>query len=305
MRLAEAKGDWALVTGASSGIGEEFCGQLAEAGMHLVMGARRKERMEDLAERLAARFDTKSRIVVQDLSRPDAALAVKEAVAAQGVRIRLLVNNAAFGRWGRFETAGDHVYEEMIRLNANTVVALCRCFLPDLVSFPRSAIINVSSPAACQPVPYMAVYAASKAFVSSFGQALYEEFGERGLLVQTLLPGPTRTEQTLVPGSCPAALAKQLGEPEKVVRLSLRHLSSKRPVAVAAKCYFRQRLIAGLLPTAWVIQAVARMFRPPEEELASPRSALGSPAPEAMRLPEARKGEVHARIHVARQESLL
>ena len=264
MNLAQVKGDWALVTGASSGIGREFCVQLAAAGMHLVLVARRQERLEQLAAELGARHGTRSHIVLQDLSQPHAAGSVKRAVAAQGVRIRLLVNNAASGRWGPFENSSTEFHADAVQLIASTTVSLCRLFLPDLASFKGSAVINLSSAAAHQPVCYKAVYAAAKAFVHHFSLALHGEWKRRGILVQTLIPWPTQSEMDERGGAYPCGLSPERFPPEGVVRASLMHLGQGTALVTCAKGTYLQRLFFGLFPAGLVIQKVEKMFRPPK-----------------------------------------
>ena len=263
MELTQCAGSWALVTGASSGIGREFCVQLAAAKMNLVMVARREALLEELAAELAARHGIATRVIAADLTREESAERIQARLAGDGIQIRLLCNNAAAGRWGRFEQTEAEAYCEMIRLNTCAVVMMCHRLLPALSSHPSSAIINVSSPAAYQPVPYMAVYAASKAFVHSFSQALYGEWRERGVRVQTLVPGPTDTEFDAKAGAYDSAL-KGRGAPAEVVRLALQQLGRDQPVVAAAKGLFKQRFFAGLFPPRTVIEQVGRMFRPPQ-----------------------------------------
>ena len=175
----------------------------------------------------------------------------------------LLCNNAASGRWGRFEVTPADTYEEMIRLNMAAMVSLCRHFLPDLISYPTRAIINVSSQAAYQPVPYMAVYAATKAFVQSFSQALYGEWKDRGILVQTLVPGPTATEFDAKAGAYVSAVSTR-GSPHDVVRVALAHLEKDIPVVSTVRGTYKQRVFAALAPPKMVIKTVGRMFQPPD-----------------------------------------
>jgi short-subunit dehydrogenase len=263
MNLTECKGNWALVTGASAGIGREFCLQLAAAGLHLVLVARTEKSLESLGTELSRRHGIQTLVLAADLSRPNAVAEVRSRLASQAIKIRLLINNAAFGRWGRFEATPAECYEEMIQLNTAAMVSMCHHFLPDLTSFPTSAIINVSSPAALQPSPFMAVYAATKAFVHSFSQALYGEWSDRGVLVQTLCPGPTATEFDAKAGAYASALTTH-GLPEPVVKASLSRLSQDSPLAVTAKGTYKQRFFAGLFPAKMVIREVGKMFRPPD-----------------------------------------
>ena len=266
MNLMECKGHWALVTGASAGIGREFCVQLAAAGLNLVLVARREKLLETLGAELSRRHGIQTLVLATDLSQPDAAAELKSRLASQGFKIRLLINNAASGLWGRFEATRAESYEAMIRLNTAAVVSMCHHFLPDLTSFPTSAIINVSSPAALQPVPFMAVYAATKAFVQSFSQALYGEWSDRGVRVQTLYPGPTATEFDAKAGAYGNALTER-GSPEPVVKASLSSLAQDGPLVVTAKGTYKQRIFAGLFPAKMVIQKVGKMFRPPGSQI--------------------------------------
>lgn len=263
MKLAEAAGQWALVTGASSGIGREFAVQLAAKGINVVVVARRKERLEAVAEELRARHGVRIEAIAADLTQAGTVGHVKARLEQAGIRIRVLCNNAAFGRWGRFEETPPELYREMIELNTNVLVATCHAFLDDLASFPSSLVINVSSPASYQPVPYMAVYAASKAFVQSFSQALHGEWKGRGIHVQTLVPGPTESEFDTTALAYASALTGR-DAPADVVRASLARLDARRPVVTAAKGTFKQRFFAGLFPPSIVIREVGKMFTPPE-----------------------------------------
>lgn len=262
MQLSDLTGHWALVTGASSGIGEEFAGQLAQAGMRLVLVARREERLQAVVDRLRTRYGVDARAIVADLADTAAPARIRAELDDAGIRVRLLCNNAGAGRWGRFEATEARVYDELGTLNTTALVAMCRRFFDHLAAFPSSAVINVSSAAAYQPVPYMAVYAASKAFVQSFSQALHGEWKEHGILVQTLVPGPTDTEFDAKAGAYESALMER-DPPADVVRASLAGLERGVPVVTAAKGTYKQRVFAGLAPPAMVIREVGKMFKPP------------------------------------------
>lgn len=255
------RGQWALVTGASAGIGREFASQLAGKGIHLVVVARRTALLQSLAAELAGRHGVRVVCVTADLTDPATPRRLRSRLEQEGIRIRLLVNNAAFGRWGKFEANDATTYGDMLQVNTFAPVALCRELLWQLSSFPDSAIINLSSPAAYQPVPYMAVYAASKAFIEQFSQALHGEWAPRRILVQTLVPGPTASEFDAVAGAYASALEER-SPPQAVVSASLRGLAKGSPVVGSAKGTFKQRLFA-LLPSRIVIRTVARMFSPP------------------------------------------
>jgi short-subunit dehydrogenase len=256
MRVQELKGHWALITGASSGIGHEFAVQLAAYGVNLALIARRASRLEALANELRARHGIEALSLPADLAQPDAASSLRQRMRDEGVAIRLLCNMAALGRWAAFDASPAKLHHEMVAVNIGAVVSMCREFLPDLASHPSSAIINASSPAAYQPVPYMAVYAASKAFVHSFSQALYAECAAAGVLVQTLLPGAVDTELEGV-----SAIRARRASAADVVRSSLAGLEKGDPVLVTARGTLPQRFFV-LLPARLVIRQVARMFAP-------------------------------------------
>lgn len=189
---------------------------------------------------------------------------VQAAVKRAGIRIRLLCNNAAFGLWGRFEKTPAEEYERMLQLVAAAPIALCRAFLEDLTAFPSSAIINVSSPAAYQPMPFKAVYGAAKICLHHFSLALYEEWKERGVHVQTLVPGPTRSEMDVKGGAYKCRLTEKRRPPAEVVQRSLACLGRDLPVVATSKGTYRQRVFAGVFPTKVVTRTAAWMFRPIE-----------------------------------------
>ncbi|MGH8854626.1 MAG: SDR family NAD(P)-dependent oxidoreductase [Telluria sp.] len=263
MKLADLRGHWALVTGASSGIGREFAVQLAGLGMHVVLVARRQDRLEALEAQLREQHGVRALVMAMDLTQAGMVAQLQRELAGKDIRIRLLCNNAAFGRWGRFEETPPALYREMIELNTTVVMEMCHVFLHDLSSYPSSLVINVSSPASYQPIPYMAVYAASKAFLQSFSLALHGEWKARGVMVQTLVPGPTESEFDSTARAYESALTKR-GAPAEVVRASLAQLDSGNPVASAAKGIFKQRFFAGLFPPSMVIREVGKMFTPPK-----------------------------------------
>jgi short-subunit dehydrogenase len=179
----------ALVTGASAGLGVEFARQLSAKGHRLVLAARRKERLDELAKELG-----KARAVAIDLSKKDAAAKLMADLAAAGEEVELLVNNAGFGLIGQFAELDAKRLRQMIDLNCGTLTDLCRAVAPGMIARRSGGILNVASTAAFQPGPKMAVYFATKAFVLSLSEALHEELKPHGVSVSCLCPGPTRTE---------------------------------------------------------------------------------------------------------------
>ena len=179
----------ALVTGASAGLGVEFARQLSKRGHRLVLAARRKDRLEELAKELG-----KARAIAIDLSKKDSAAKLLADLEANGETVDLLVNNAGFGLIGRFAELDAKRERQMIDLNVGTLTDLCRAVAPQMIARKSGGILNVASTAAFQPGPKMAVYFATKAFVLSLTEALHEELKPHGVKVSCLCPGPTRTE---------------------------------------------------------------------------------------------------------------
>ena len=179
----------ALITGASAGLGVEFARQLSKRGHRLVLAARRKERLDDLANELG-----NARAMTIDLSKSNAAAKLMADLEAAGEQVDLLVNNAGFGLIGRFAELDAKRLRQMIDLNVGVLTDLCRAVAPQMIRRKSGAILNVASLAAFQPGPNMAVYFATKAYVLSFTEALHEELKPYGIRVSCLCPGSTRTE---------------------------------------------------------------------------------------------------------------
>jgi short-subunit dehydrogenase len=186
-------GAWVLVTGASSGIGEEFARKLAERGANLLLTARSGERLERLGDDLRRVNGIDVRTIPADLSAPNGPRDLLAEIAATGVFVEHLVNNAGFGSTGPFASLDSTREVEMVRLNCEAVVALTRALVEPMLVAGRGGIINVASTASFQPVPFMATYGATKAFVSSFSLALARELHRTNVRVMALCPGPVRT----------------------------------------------------------------------------------------------------------------
>jgi short-subunit dehydrogenase len=195
--LAQRYGPWALVTGASAGIGEGFCERLARAGLNLVLVARRRDRLESLARRFES-GGSKCRVVVADLAEPSAAAMVVEAV--RDLDVGLLVNNAGTGWIGRFDLQTPESLVRLVRLHCETPVELTSRMLPAMSRRKHSGVILVASAGAYVPMPYYAVYGGTKAFLAMWGEALAAELTERGTDVLVVAPGDTRTEFQEVAG---------------------------------------------------------------------------------------------------------
>ena len=183
---------WALVTGASSGIGDAYAEALAAHGFPVVLVARRKDRLEALAARLAAAHKVETLVVVADLSRREAFKDIRDAVGAR--EIGVLVNNAGFGFSGRFAENDVEDDEEMIAVNCAAVVRLTHMFLPQMLVRRRGAVLVVASAASFQPTPWFAIYGATKAFDLHFAEALWSELRGTGVDALGVCPAETQTE---------------------------------------------------------------------------------------------------------------
>ena len=182
----------ALITGASSGIGVAFAEQLAAAGLDLILVARSTDKLNALARKLR-KEGCRAEVISQDLSHANAGAKLAKAVAELDMTVDLLVNNAGFGTVGNFHKQAASREAEEVKLNALAVVDLTHAFLPAMLERKSGAIINVASVAAFQAIPYMSVYAATKAFVLSFSEGLWGEYKDQGIKVLCLCPGPVDT----------------------------------------------------------------------------------------------------------------
>ena len=219
----------ALITGASAGLGVEFARQLSKRGDRLVLVARRKERLDELAKELG-----NARAVAIDLSKKDSAAKLMADVDSNGETVELLVNNAGFGLIGRFADLDATREREMIDLNVGALMDLCRAVAPAMIKRKSGGILNVASTAAFQPGPKMAVYFATKAFVLSLSEALHEELRPHGIKVSCLCPGPTRTEFGDVAGFGGNGLFDRVAmEADQVVEVGLKGLEANDAVVIA------------------------------------------------------------------------
>ena len=226
MRALGSYGKWALVTGASAGIGAAFARRLAADKLGVVLVARRVERLESLAAELTRTHGVPTRVVAQDLAVDGAAERV--AAAVEDLEIGILVNNAGFGAAGRFERVPLDRHLEMIRVNCLAVTALTHLFLPQMRQRGRGAIVIVASVAGYQPLGLASTYGATKAFDLMLGEALWAETRGTGVDVLVLSPGPVATEFQAVAGEIahPGATA------ESVVEAALAGLG-RRPSVIA------------------------------------------------------------------------
>ena len=258
-RLAD---QWALVTGASAGLGAEFARQLASRGMHLVLVARRGELMSELAQELHTKHGTRCEIIVADLSDPAEPKRILDEIAGKGISIELLVNNAGFGVVGEVENAKVDRLLQLIRLNISALTELTYRLLPAMLERGHGAILNVSSLSGFQPVAYMGTYAASKAFVLHFSEALHCELKDRGITVTAVCPGVTRTNFFDIAGA-PGWLQKHSSlSVEPVVKSALNAIARRRQFVVPGWRNFLLTLLVRIASRRRVVKESTRFFRP-------------------------------------------
>jgi uncharacterized protein len=216
----------ALITGASGGIGKAFAQELAARKTNLVLVARSEEKLNQLAKQLQEQYKIQVDIIVKDLTEPDATAAVFDATKTKGLTIDLLINNAGFGDYGDFAERDNERQIKMVQLNILALVDLTHKFLPLMRQRRSGSIINVSSITGFQPMPYLSVYAASKAFILSFSEALWAENRNSGVRILVVCPGPTETgffEEADFPKSLAGGI-DNLCTSEEVVRDALNAL---------------------------------------------------------------------------------
>ncbi len=250
----------ALITGASMGIGEAFADALAARGYDLALVARSGDALERIAERIHAARGVRVEPICADLELRESVGKVGDDVEARLGGVDLLVNNAGFGAYGAFDTIELERNTGQVRLNAEALVALTYRFAPAMLARGKGGIINVASTAAFQPVPYMAVYGATKAFVLSFSEALAEEFRGRGVRVLAICPGVTQTNFFKT-----AQVSSQLGPirtPAQVVQTALRAYDFGLTYVVDGPANWLVALTPRIAPRAVVARVAAAALKP-------------------------------------------
>lgn len=230
--------------------------------MHLVLAARREEPMRELASELFTRHGTRTEIVVVDLTQPAEIAQLASEVERKGIEIELLVNNAGFGVVADVPSTSRESVLDMISVNIAALTDLTYRFLPAMIERKHGGIINVASVAAFQPVAYMGAYAASKAYVLHFSEALWAEVRDHGVTVLALCPGVTKTSFFDVAGA-PGWLKKTAAaDPEQVVRSALRSLEKKRNYVVPGWKNYILSLLVRLAPRRTCALESRKYFRP-------------------------------------------
>lgn len=225
---------WALITGASSGLGVDFAHELAAEGHNLVLVARRADRMHTLATELEATHPIRTKVLAMDLSAPKASAELKRQLDAEKIEIDVLINNAGFGVFGEFHEASLQKTSNMLQLNITSLTELTHLFAADMVQRGRGKIMLVASVVAYQASPNYAAYGASKAYVLSLGEALHEELKPHGITVTVLSPGATATEFFDISGQPSSAMKRSFMMPSRpVVKTGLAAMQRGRASVVS------------------------------------------------------------------------
>jgi len=249
-----------LITGASSGIGEAFARKLASLGHDLLLVARSEEKLIAICNILGRSHNIRAQYFVLDLSAPDAGARLLAETGQRNLAIDFLVNNAGFGSMGDFADLDLDRELNMIDLNVRSLVELTHLFLPAMRERKSGTIINVASTAGFQPVPFMATYAATKAFVLSFSEALWEENRSNGIRVMALCPGVTETA-FFEASRMKRPPARAVQTPEQVVDVAMRALKRGKASVISGWTNFLMVETERLVPRTFVLRAAGSILR--------------------------------------------
>jgi short-subunit dehydrogenase len=249
-----------LITGASSGIGEVFARKLAARGHNLLLVARSEDKLITLCNELGRIKSTHAQYVAMDISEPDAPARLFEETKKRGLEIDFLINNAGFGSMGEFGLLDLERELGMIDLNVRSLVELTHRFLAPMRERKSGSIINVASTAGFQPVPYMATYAATKAFVLSFSEGLWEENRPHGVKVLALCPGVTETN-FFDAAKIQKPPARVVQTPEAVVETALRALARGKSSVISGWSNFMMVESERLVPRSLVLRVAGMALR--------------------------------------------
>lgn len=252
-----------LITGASGGIGYELSKLFAVDGYHLILVARSADKLKQIAEELTRAHGVSVTSLAKDLSNPQAPAEIFAAVEAQGVQVDVLVNNAGFGMHGVFAGASLGETLQMLQLNVGALTTLTRLFLPGMLARKSGRILNIGSTGSFAPVPLMAAYGATKAYVLSFSEALAEELRGSGVTVTALCPGVTYTGFQERAGVASLGLMRLGGmNAVDVARIGYRAMKHGRAVVVSGLFNWLLAFSIRLTPRALVRRLSQQMMEP-------------------------------------------
>ena len=245
-----------LITGASSGIGEAFARRLAAEKHDLVLVARSEKALHELCDELMLKYKITAHYVVLDLTERDAVTKLFAETERHGFEVEWLINNAGFGSVGDFAKLDIDRELQMIELNISALVAITHCYLQKMRERKSGTIINVSSAAGFQPLPFWATYAATKAFVSSFSEAIAEENRPFRIRVMALCPGSTKTNFFAASSIRDPIKVKGQQTPEQVVDTAMRGVKNGRTKIVSGFANFAVSILVMFLPNAIITRAI-------------------------------------------------
>lgn len=253
------QGATVLITGASSGIGEAFAHNLAKRGANLILTARSQDKLAKIADELRGKYRISVHVFPVDLISPNAPQQLVERIKAGGLSVDVLINNAGFGKWAHFLAESLDTYDQMLSLNIDALVRLTYLCVPDMLARKVGGVINVASTAAFQPVPYIAVYSASKTFVLSFTEALAEEYRKSGVRFLALCPGFTSTNFMTTANANTAGIP--FATPEDVAEAGLTAFVKGKSYLVHGRANYLTTLLPRVLSRAAITKIVADMFK--------------------------------------------
>ncbi len=255
--------NYTLITGASRGIGEALARRCAEEGHHLILVARSQERLETIANELQQTCNVAVRVVPLDLLQPQATQRLWQICQDNQWRIRILMNNAGFGFWGAHADIALAEQVDVLRLNAMVLVELCHLFVPVLQKEKNARILNIGSISSYQPVPYLSVYAASKAFVLSFTRSLRAELRPSGIGVSCLCPGFTQSDFFEKAGTAPVISSSKFQmTTEAVADAALRALKKNKAVIVPGLVFKFCTYLSRYLPVHLTTYVLSKILKP-------------------------------------------
>ncbi len=251
----------ALITGASSGLGKEFARIHAEQGGNLIIVARSQGKLDALKNELEAEHEIDIKVIVKDLSKPEAPQEVYDAVKSAGLEVDYLINNAGFGGVGKFHEREWQDDLDMIHLNVVALTALTRHFLPEMVERNFGRILNVSSTASLMPGPLQAVYYATKAYVTSFNNAIAEELHDTKVTVTNLMPGATDTSFGKVSGMDKTELFKNTADPRTVAEAGFQGMLDGKLDVIAGVSFAQKMMMkmVSVMPKSIILKQVRKM----------------------------------------------
>src|SRR5213080_304006 len=257
--MKDWRGKWALITGASAGIGVALAEELASGGTNLVLTARRKDCLAELARRLTATHKINSELFPADLADSNAPEMIFSFTKEKGIEIDLLINNAGFGRYGEFPSVEKQPLLDMVQVNCAAVVHLTRLYLPEMVARRHGDVLILASTASFQAVPYISTYAATKAFDLLFAEGLAEEMKSFGIRVCALCPGSTESEFHVVSGQ--EKFKRRAEAAEKVAHQGLKALAAGKSYVISGLGNYLGAHGQRLVPRRPVTRIAAGMFK--------------------------------------------